>query len=180
MKTKLLALALVALFAFSSAMAQDQGDMRGSIGLVIGTKTAIDDNGETKMGLGITPAFEYVFADAMSGNLSYDFYFKSDITGASVQISSFNIDYRYYFVTGDTQVYGLAGLALMKAKTEITGLGSVSTSETGLNIGAGANFGLSDSMLLNVQAKYQTPKFADASGSENSNIALNAGVVFAF
>lgn len=180
MKTKLLALALVGLFAFSGAMAQEQGDMRGSIGLALGTKTAIDDNGNTKMGIGITPGFEYVFADAMSGSLSYDYYFKSDVTGASVRVSSFNIDYRYYFVTGDTQVYGLAGLALMSAKTEITGLGSVTTSETGLNIGAGANFGLSDSMLINLQAKYQTPKFADASGSESSNIALNAGIVFAF
>lgn len=180
MKTKLLALALVGLFSINGALAQEQGDMRGSLGLVLGTKAGISDDGEFKMGFGITPAFEYVFTDAMSANASYDFYFKSSVDGGSFTLSSFNIDYRYYFMTDDVQVYGLAGIGFMKGKFKQDGGGSISNSETGLNIGVGAIFPLSDMLGFNAQLKYQTPKFQDITGEEGSNIAINAGVVYTF
>ncbi|MEP2024083.1 outer membrane beta-barrel protein, partial [Reichenbachiella sp.] len=122
----------------------------------------------------------YVFTDAMSANLSYDWYFKSSVDGGDFTLSSFNIDYRYYFMTGDTQVYGLAGIGFMKGKFEVDGGGSTSSTETGLNIGVGAIFPLSDALGINAQLKYQTPKFQNFSGDESANIAINAGVVYTF
>lgn len=180
MKTKLLALALVGLFAFNGAMAQEQGDIRGSLGLVLGTKAGISDEGEFKLGFGLTPAVEYVFTDAMSANASYDLYFKSSVDGGSFTLGSFNIDYRYYFMTDDMQLYGLVGVGFMSGKFKQDGGGTISSSETGLNIGAGAIFPLSDMLGFNAQVKYQTPKFADISGEEGSNIAINAGIVYTF
>ncbi|MEO9804840.1 MAG: outer membrane beta-barrel protein [Reichenbachiella sp.] len=166
MKTKLLALALVSLFAVNGAMAQEQGDMRAGIGVVIGTKAGVDADG-SKAGFGLSPSFEYVFADAISGAVSYDWYFKSTVGGTDINIASFNIDGRYYFVTGDTQVYGLAGIGIIRNE-----IGPLSDSETGLNIGAGATFGLSDSMGINGQIKYQTPG--------DGQLVIGAGVVFMF
>lgn len=178
MKSKILLFAAAALFICSTSFAQEQGDMRAGIGVVLGTAAGFDDGGH-KMGVGITPSFEYVFADAMSGNVSYDFYFKSDLTGGSITYSSFNIDYRYYFMTDDMEVYGLAGLGFVGLKSEVTGAGSVNSNATGLNLGAGANFGLSDSMGINVQVKYCTAQSAIGT-DEKANIAINGGLIFKF
>ncbi|SMD37870.1 Outer membrane protein beta-barrel domain-containing protein [Reichenbachiella faecimaris] len=170
MKTKLLALALVGLFAINGAMAQEQGDMRAGLGVVLGTKAGFDEDGE-KLGFGLAPSFEYMITDAISGAVSYDWYFKSSVGGVDINISYLNIDGRYYFMTGDTQVYGLAGLGFGMSKVSAGG-GSVSDSEAGLNIGAGAVFPMSDALGINAQAKYQT--------AGDGQLAITAGVVYTF
>lgn len=178
MKTKLLVLALVGLFTLNSAIAQEQGDMRASFGLAFNTVSKVDtNNGDFKMGLGITPAFEYVFVDAMSANASYDFYFKTEENGAEYKFSSFNIDYRYYFLTDDIQVYGLAGFGFLKVDYGAAG----SASDTGLNLGVGMNYPLSDMLAANAQLKYNTKKVGNAfTGEEKAIIAINLGVVYMF
>ena len=178
MKIKLLALALVGLFTINGAMAQEQGDMRASFGIALHPAAAIDtNNGEFKLGIGLTPAFEYVFADAMSANASYDYYFKTEEGGGSYAYSSFNIDYRYYFLTDDIQVYGLAGLGFVKVDLGSAGSGS----DTGLNIGAGMNYPLSDMLGVNAQVKYNTKKLGNPfTGEEKANIAFNLGLVYMF
>ncbi|MEO9967779.1 MAG: outer membrane beta-barrel protein [Reichenbachiella sp.] len=177
MKTKLLVLALVGIFAFSSVQAQEQGDMRASIGLALGSIAGIDtNNGEFKMGLGITPGFEYVFVDAMSANASYDFYFKTEENGGEYKYSSFNIDYRYYFMTDDLQVYGLAGLGFVKVDLGAAG----SASDTGLNLGLGAIYPIADAVGIHAQLKYNTKKAQDFSGDEKANLAINIGATFMF
>ncbi|WP_456459341.1 outer membrane beta-barrel protein [Reichenbachiella sp.] len=167
MKTKLLALALVGLFSINSAIAQEQGDFRAGLGIVLGTKAGVDDDGSSKMGFGLSPSIEYLITDVISGAASYDWYFKSDVGGTDVSISSFNIEGRYYFMTDDTQVYGVAGLGIVKAK-----IGDFSDSETGLNIGAGANFPLSDVLGANAELKYQT--------AGDGQLAIKAGVFYTF
>lgn len=170
MKTKLLALALVGLFAINGAMAQEQGDMRAGLGLVLGTKAGFDEGGE-KLGIGLAPSFEYMITDVISGAVSYDWYFKSSVGSVDINVSYLNIDGRYYFMTDDVQVYGLAGLGIGMSKVKVGG-DSESDSETGLNLGAGANFPLSDALGLNAEAKYQT--------AGEGQLAIKAGVFFTF
>lgn len=171
MKTKLFAMALVGLFTINGAMAQEQGDVRAGLGLVIGTKSGVDSDGE-KAGVGISPSVEYIFTDAISGSASYDWYFKSSVGGTDISISSFNIDGRYYFVTGSTQVYGLVGVGFLKSKVEAGGV-KISDSDTGLNIGGGAIFGLSDTMGVNTQLKWQT-------AGKDGQLAATVGLVYTF
>ncbi len=152
-----------------SANAQEQGDIRVGAGLAIGTKAGVDDTGDSKLGLGINLGGEYLITDAISIAPSYTFFFKSSVGGTDFSTSSLNIDARYYF--GESGVYGLAGFASASTKAVAAGF-SVSTSEGGLNIGAGIMYPLSDNLFANGQVKYTTPG--------DGQLVINAGVAFAF
>ncbi|UXX79273.1 porin family protein [Reichenbachiella carrageenanivorans] len=171
MKTKLLALALVSLFAINGAMAQEQGEIRAGLGLVLGTKAGVSDTGESKIGFGLSPSVEYLITDVISGNASYDFYFKSSVGGVDYKLSYLNIEGKYYFMTDDLQVYGLAGIGVGFAKAEANGV-SASTSETGLNIGGGVCLPLTDVLGFNGELKYQT--------AGDGQLAIKAGVFYTF
>lgn len=171
MKTKLLALALVSLFAINGAMAQEQGEIRAGLGLTLGTKAGVSDTGESKIGFGLSPSVEYLITDVISGNASYDFYFKSSVGGADFSFSYFNIEGKYYFMTDDLQVYGLAGLGIGMVKTKFGGV-SDSDSEVGLNIGGGVNLPLTDVLSFNGELKYQT--------AGDGQLAIKAGVFYTF
>lgn len=173
MKKLLLTTALVAIFAFGVS-AQEQGDIRVSAGLALGTKSALDDNGSTKMGMGLNIGAEYLISDAIGIAPSYDYFFKSEVAGGAIstQASSINIDGRYYF--GDGKFYGLAGISLARAKAtaNVGGFSAEATSSsTGLNIGAGAMIPMGDTMFINGQVKYNTPL---------EQIGIQAGIAFAF
>lgn len=168
MKKLLLTTALVAIFAFG-ANAQEQGDIRAQLGLGLGTKAAIDDNGfDTKMGIGLNIGGEYLISDAISIAPSYTMFFKSTIQGVDFKNSEINVDARYYF--GDGGLYGLAGLSHATAKAEGNG-GSIKSTKTGLNIGAGIMMPLGDTMFLNGQVKYNTPF---------EQLEAQVGIAFAF
>lgn len=151
-----------------SANAQEQGDIRVGAGLAVGTKAGVDESGE-KLGFGINVGAEYLITDAISLAPSYTFFFKSSVAGTDFSLSAINIDARYYF--GESGVYGLAGFSSVKAKAEAGGF-SASTSEGGLNIGAGIMYPLSDNLFANGQVKYQTPG--------EGQLVINAGIAFAF
>lgn len=164
MKTKLLGLSLIILFAITSVSAQEKGEVRAGLGLIGGTKAGIENDGSTKLGLGLSTSVEYMVTDAISGSVSYDYYFPSTVGGIDFKISYFNIDGRYYFIKGNTQVYGLVGVGI--------GAASPGTGETGLNVGAGAVFPISDALGINAQLKYQTPG--------DGQLAMQAGLVYTF
>jgi opacity protein-like surface antigen len=93
-----------------------------------------------------------------------------------ISVSSLDFDGKYYFLTDNVKLYGLAGLTIGFAKATATidlGTGpetsSASESEFGVNFGAGADFYLSDSMYLNGQLKYNTPL---------EQLAINLGIGF--
>ncbi|MDA0196924.1 MAG: hypothetical protein O2887_09940 [Bacteroidetes bacterium] len=113
MKTKFIVFALGTLFTINSSFGQSKGDFRPSLGLVFGTKAGIDEGGE-KGQIGITPGIEYLFANSIGANVSYDYYFESKVEGSgsdlSIQFGSLNIDGRYYFVPA---IYGLVGIAFL-------------------------------------------------------------------
>lgn len=173
---KNLLLTLLAVFLFATlATAQQQGDISVGGGLILGTETALDDDGSEALGLGITLGGEYMATDVIGVALSYDHYFESSVDVGilgewTFQISYLNIDGRYYFVTGDTKVYGLVGIGIGLASFD-SGFGEASDTDTGLNLGGGATFPLTDVLGLNVQAKFQTV---------DSNLALSGGVVYKF
>jgi hypothetical protein len=150
------------LFGFSSS-AQSQGDFRAQVGGILGTEAAVDG-----VGFGLNIGAEYFVSDVISIAPSYDMFFKEDINDSffgnyEYKLSSINIDGRYYFSDG---FYGLAGLSL--ASVSIFG---ISANETGLNIGAGYNLAMGESLLLNLQGKYNTPL---------SQVVAQVGVAFSF
>lgn len=179
MKKLLLTAALVAIFGFA-ASAQEQGEIRVGAGIAAGTRASVDtDNGESKLGLGINFGAEYLITDAISIAPSYTSYFKTDFGGGvSSSFSELNIDARYYF--GESGVYGLVGFGSVTAKAEALGF-SVSSSESGINIGGGIMLPLSDNLYANGQLKYNTVKIADAADAEGKGqIVINLGVAYSF
>lgn len=158
MKTKLLALALVSLFAINGAKAQEQGDIRVNAGLI---DLFSPYGGDNRIGFGV--GGEYVFTDGISVAPSIYFTDKDD-----AKLNIFSIDGRYYFMTDATQVYGVAGVSFIN--------GEGNFSETGLALGAGAIFGVSDNLGINAELKYQLNKpFDDALGLQAA-----VGVVYTF
>lgn len=150
--------------------AQEAGALRAGLGLAIGTETGLDNNGDEALGVGLNIGAEYFFLDQLSAAPSFTLFFPSsvDLGGLgeiSVSYNSINLDARYYFYQSSIEAYGIAGLSIASVTAETTTnvpfLGQTnvksSDSEVGLNIGAGANFGLTDVLGLNVQAIYNTP-----------------------
>lgn len=173
---KKILLAVFVLFAFAAVSnAQTEGDFRLNGGLAYGSEAGFDGGGA-----GINVGLEYFFTDVISAAPSYTYFFESteDVLGTefSARLSSINIDGRYYFQTDGFQAYGLAGIAILAINTttpDFFGTGTIETSdsETGLNIGAGIVYPLSEKIGLNGQLKYQTPG--------EGQLVLNAGVAIA-
>lgn len=175
--------ALIALMAISSqSWAQDQGQIRVGGSLALGTKAGISDTGDSKLGVGINIGGDYFIIDNLSAGISYTFFFKSSVSypdglGGTYELSqsrgAFNIDGKYYFLTDPVRVYGLLGISIGSAKVTTDVLGSpftVSDSETGVNIGAGVDYPLSDKLALNGQLKYSSPY--------DGQLVINLGVFY--
>lgn len=178
MKKITLLFVMVGCFAFVTK-AQEKGQIRAGAGLVLGTKAAFDAGGD-KAGVGINIGGEYFVSEIISIAPSYTFFLKSDLeiagVSTSLKTSSFNIDGRYYFMTGSLQVYGLAGLSFATAKSETSGdifgvpfSQTFKSNDTGLNIGGGIVLPLNDQLSFNGQIKYNTPF---------EQLVLGAGIVF--
>ncbi len=156
------------LMASTQSWAQEQGQIRASVSLALGTEAAISDTGDSKLGMGINIGGDYFVIDKLSIAPSYTFFFKSSYgadtdfgnTELSVKSSSFNIDGKYYLLTEGVNLYGLFGISFASAKVTANFLGTpidIKDNKTGINIGAGVDFDLSDKLFLNGQVKYNTP-----------------------
>lgn len=158
MKTKILLVALIGLFAFNVSNAQSQGDIRVNAGLI---DLFSPYGGDNRIGFGV--GGEYLITDVISVAPSIYFTNKD-----SNKLNIFSVDGRYYLMTDATQVYGVAGISFIN--------GDGGFSETGLALGAGAIFGVSDNFGINAELKYQLNKpFNDALGMQ-----ANVGVVYTF
>lgn len=170
-KTTILTLVTAFLLTGFITNAQQAGDIRVSGGLAVGTKARFDDDGDTTLGLGVNLGAEYLITDVVSLAPSFSGFFKNEIGGADFSTRALNIDARYYFGS-DTQLYGLLGFTSVTSKAKGGGL-SITNTDSGLNLGVGANLPFGDSLLGNLQAKFQT-----AADDNDGQIVLNAGVVF--
>ncbi len=167
------------LIASTQSWAQEQGQIRVGASLAMGTKAAINDAGDNKLGMGINIGGDYFVIDKLSIAPSYTFFFKSTYgatgdlgTELSLKSSSFNIDGKYYFLTDAVKVYGLFGISFATAKVTANFLGTpidIKDNKTGINIGGGVDYFLSDKLYLNGQIKYNTPL---------EQLAINLGVGF--
>ncbi len=150
--------------AGTQSWAQDQGQIRVGASLAIGTKAGINDTGGEKIGMGLNFGGDYFVIDKLSIAPSYTFFFKSTTRildsgfEYDLRVSSFNIDGKYYFLTEGINVYGLFGVSFARVKSSFGFLGiPVSANETGINIGGGVDYMLSNKLYLNGQVKYNTP-----------------------
>jgi len=73
------------------------------------------------------------------------------------------------FVLGSIFIVNSA--IVQQSKVHFPGFGNVSSNHTGINIGGGAIFPLSDNMGVNAQLKYQ---------SNIEQFAINGGFLFSF
>ena len=163
------------LVGISANAQQEQGDIRVRAGLAVGTQAGADDNGESQAGFGINFGAEYLITDNISIAPSYTIFFASDIGGADLKPSVFNIDGRYYF--GESGVYGLAGVAFQTVKVEGGGA-SITGNATTFNIGAGIEYGLSDNLNLNGQLKYMGTD--DQETFPDPQLVIGVGVSYKF
>ena len=120
------------LMASTQSWAQEQGQIRASASLAMGTEAAINDAGDSKLGMGINIGGDYFVIDKLSIAPSYTFFFKStygsntDLGNAelSVKSSSFNIDGKYYLLDEAVKLYGLFGISFASAKVTADFLGT--------------------------------------------------------
>ncbi|MEZ4943995.1 MAG: hypothetical protein R2804_00575 [Cyclobacteriaceae bacterium] len=153
---KILLSSLILVGFMSVSMAQETGDLRLGAGLIYGTE--IEE-------AGININAEYLFTEKISVAPSYSIFFTPD----PVSYNVLNIDGRYYFLSGSAQVYGLLGFANATSKVEFLGA-KIKASDSGLNIGGGAVFPLSDTFGINAQLKYSTPG--------NGQLVFQGGLVY--
>lgn len=158
MKKLLMIATLVAICSFT-AQAQEQGDIRATASVVYGLDIE-------EAGLNIDA--EYLFTDKISGGASYTTYFVPD----GLSFSEINIDGRYYFASAGAQVYALAGIQIARAEVDLGVFGSVSSSDSGLNVGVGALFPVADKIGIRGQAKYTIGGF--------EQLVIQGGVAFMF
>ena len=139
---------LVATLVACSVNAQEKGDMAAGLNLSYGTKDGFSN-------FGIGAKFQYNLTDAFRIEPSATYFLKKD----NVNMWDINANVHYLFHIGDSFViYPLAGLTFVgwKVRVEWEGMGaSVSETKFGANLGAGAQYWLTSSFGLNLEAKYQ-------------------------
>jgi len=163
---KKVAIAAIALTVSVAAHAQSKGDMAVGGNLVLGT-------GNSYSNIGIGAKFQYNVTDPIRLEGSFTYFLKKDY----VTQWDFSVNGHYLFpVTDLITVYPLAGLGLYGTKWSIDwGLGNTShsTSDICVNLGGGADYKLSDKLVLNAELKYKIV-------NNWSRLMLSAGVAFRF
>lgn len=159
MKSKFLLTSLAFICILFTSSAQSQGDFRAGAGLGFATGPF---GGDGTIGFGAN--VEYLFKSDLSGSLEYYSFTKDSFTS-----NILDINVRYYFVTGSTQVYGNAGLS---------SLGGDVDSTLGINLGAGAIFPLADSFGISTALNYNLAKPDGA--NDPFGFGLKAGVMYSF
>jgi outer membrane protein X len=149
-----------------TANAQTKGDMAAGAKFALGT-----GDGWSNMGFGAK--FQYNVMDPLRLEASFTYFLKKDL----VTQWDGSVNAHWLFRVGErVNVYPLAGLGILNTGVDLGldeyGLGSASASDFAFNIGGGADFFVSQSMFLNVEAKYVI--------AAGGRLFLSAGVGFMF
>lgn len=124
--------------------------------------------------LGINVRAMYDIDGTWRGQAGYIFY----LAGDGVNLSEINLNANYVFSdNGSVKFYGLAGLNFFTVGFDDINVGGIvfgggNATETGLNLGAGANFVLSDNISLFGELKYIISDF--------DGLGLLAGALYHF
>ncbi|SMO68560.1 outer membrane protein [Fodinibius sediminis] len=149
------------LFAFnSSSYAQESSPLSIGGGIKYGSEVEA---------IGIQAGAQYAFTPEISGHADFSIFFPENYDWWAL-----NINGHYNFLADeDMKVYGLAGLnyATLNISYDLGefGSGSVSSSELGLNLGGGAEFGM-DFANIFTELKYVL--------GNADQLALSAGLRF--
>lgn len=137
-----LAITLVSVCSF----AQVKGDKSVGVNLSYGTEIE-------SVGLGVKG--QYNITNALRAEASFDYFFEKDY----LSMWDINANLHYLFpITNNFRVYPLAGLTYTNWKVSFEEAGidiSSTTGKFGINLGAGAEYDLSDKFYVGVEAKYQ-------------------------
>ncbi len=147
MKTRLMKrMAMVVVMALSTVFlfAQEKGDMGAGVNLSYGTKDGFSN-------FGIGAKFQYNILDNLRIEPSATYFLKKDY----VSMWEVNANAHYLFGLSDNFfLYPLAGVAFVGYEVG-EGAFSASDSKLGFNLGAGAEYLLTETFALNFEIKYQ-------------------------
>ena len=142
---------MVVVMALSTAFlfAQEKGDMAAGLNLSYGTKSGFSN-------FGIGAKFQYNILDNLRIEPSATYFLKKDF----INMWDINANVHYLFALGESfRLYPLAGVSLVGIKWDydLGDWGDASTSESkfGFNLGAGAEYLLTEKFALNFEIKYQ-------------------------
>ncbi len=169
---KLFIIALMAFVGMSAYAQCEKGDMAAGVNVAYGTK-----DGFSNFGLGAK--FQYNLTDAIRIEPSATYFLKKD----NISMWDVNVNLHYLFnVAEKFTLYPLAGVSLVGVKASYDGFeyggyeiegGSASDSKFGFNVGAGAQYWLTETFGLNFDFKYQIV-------SEMDRPVFSLGGVFKF
>ncbi|MCR4837024.1 MAG: porin family protein [Bacteroidaceae bacterium] len=125
---------------FSAAMFAQQGEK--SLG--VNFKFGLDDPKSTGIGL----KGQYGFTDQIRGEASFNYFLKKD----HVTEFDINLNVQYVFTFGEFGVYPFAGVSLQSASPDY----GDSESKFGANVGAGAEYSITEKIKLNLEFTYKT------------------------
>jgi opacity protein-like surface antigen len=174
---KKLVFLLLALFICTSGFSQFKFKGVGG-GLALGSQAAINKSGNSVMGFGLYVNALAQLAEKIDAEASFVYYFPSEpVSGLKFTLTTLNFNGHYNFLQKDKlTAYGLAGLniSMVKAKFNMAGFGSTSSSDSkvGFNLGAGGAYGISSKLDAVGQIGYT---FGDA-----DQLFINLGVIYKF
>lgn len=126
---------------FSAAMFAQQGEK--SLG--VNFKFGLDNPKSTGIGL----KGQYGFTDQIRGEASFNYFLKKD----GVTMFDINANLHYVFTFGEFGVYPLAGVTLQHMSVDLPGVDS--ESKFGANVGAGAEYSITEKIKLNLEFTYK-------------------------
>lgn len=124
---------------FSVAMFAQQGEKSLGVNLKLG----LDEPKNT--GIGIKG--QYGFTDQIRGEASFNYFLKKN----HVSMLDVNLNVHYIFTFGEFGVYPLAGVTLQSMNPD----GGSSESKFGINVGAGAEYPITEKIKVNLEFTYK-------------------------
>ena len=152
------------------ASAQKQGDM--SVGFNLGVAPCLE-SGASVTNFGLGGKFQYNVTNPVRLEADVDYWFKSNY----IEMFDVTANVHYLFNVGSkAKVYPLVGIGYGRVKASLDFLGvSLSAAESKLlvNVGAGIEYPISQSVSLGAEIKYQYV-------SEFSRLPISVGLTYHF
>ena len=157
-----------------------------SVGANIGTQISTEEGNTTGFGFGINAEYLIMPNIGLGANLGYYILDreKEDGVTATAYLMPFTLTGKYYFLTENFRPYAGIDLGIytlgVRASGKAEGFSvSASYSETKFGVGpvAGFQFGLSDNLALDINAKYS---HIFLEGESTGFVGINAGIVYKF
>lgn len=139
---RILFIILVLIMATGTTFSQSSFGLAGTAG----TKTGIDENGESKMNFGVHARMLSSISESIGLIGGFTYYLPSSImigtTETKWNFMTFNADIALYLANEeDFKFYGLGGVTYTSARVEVGGASATSEWEFGWEAGAGVIFG---------------------------------------